>query len=210
MRSEQRRQANSRRRKPGDGRLIRIPFDGVVSAITEGAQPPSEIQIEPTNEAGEAADWLNDYFWGDLLQQWADEVIAVHFLPTPQSLLHPVIIHQTYMLRRITEHWRVIGNCYLSDLAAEGRLAQAAVSPYHEIRIIDGVRAGVPRPATLRIEDALARMREAQAAQGRTTPILVRCAPPTPAAAPSITPTRTAPLARSDTPTTKQPAGVTA
>jgi hypothetical protein len=72
--------------------------------------------------------------------------------------------------------WELVAECYLSDLSAEGRLAQAALTPYHEIRVIDAVRPGAPQSAhPLRMNDAIARIRQAQTANHRTTPVIVRC-----------------------------------
>jgi len=180
MRKEERRAAISRRRRPGAGRLIRLPFDGNIPASRFEDQIPTEIEIEATNQSGEAADWLTDHFWVDLLGQWVDEPIIVHFVATPGSVLHPVVVHQVHMLRRVADKWRVVGHCYAADLAGEGRVAQAAVSPYHELRIVDGARPGGPKTPIPRIEDVLSRMRAIQSAQNRTTPVLVGCsAPPT-------------------------------
>jgi len=211
MRKTERQEAKRRRRPPGEGRVIRIPFDGTLNAAADATDPPAEIQIEATDASGESADWLTDYFWVDLLGHWADEPIAVHFLPTPAGLLHPVLLHQTYMLRRITEHWRVVGHCYVSDLADQSRVAQAAVTPYHEIRVVDGPRPGVPALNLPRIEDVIGRMRQAQSAQDRTSPVLVRCAPPTPTAVPEppLAPTRTAPTATTTPTETRQRAQAT-
>jgi hypothetical protein len=80
------------------------------------------------------------------------------------------------MLRRVTPRWRLIGQCYLSDLEDRGRLSQAALSVYHEIHIVDGPRPGSSRARnTLNINDALLKIRKVQADHDRTSPIVMCC-----------------------------------
>lgn len=163
-----------RRRRPGVVRLLQIPFAGVDELAIDPAEPPTELHIEPTGPSGETALWLDDFFWLGLIQTMPRHSLTVRFAPTPDALLHPVILHQLNMIRRVSPEWRLVGQCYVSDLAGEHRLAQAALSVYHEIRIHDAVRPGSSRTAeSLRIEDALERIREVQAANKRTTPLIV-------------------------------------
>ena len=178
MLENQRELTRQRRRRPNTGTIIHLPFEGSDHAALDNAEPPAELHLEATGPSGETAIWLDDFFWLKLIQQWPQSPLTIHFHPTNNSLLHPVILHQLNMLRRVAPQWRLVGYCYVSDLALEGRLSQAASTVHHEIHVIDAVRPGVPRPAhAMRIEDALAKMRQVQAANNRTTPIVVRCRP---------------------------------
>ncbi|MCB9849738.1 MAG: hypothetical protein H6817_03445 [Phycisphaerales bacterium] len=174
MREDQWQMTAQKRRKPGAGAPRLIPFDGGEIQPVDPQQAPSEIALEATGPSGEPAHWLDDFFWVDLLQAWSRESMTIRFLPTPDALLHPVVIHQVNMLRRVATNWRIAGHCYVHDLAPDGMIAQAALSPYHEIHLIDGRREGSAATAhALRIEDALARIRRVQVANSRNTPILV-------------------------------------
>jgi len=176
-RQQQRCSTGQRRRKPGQGRIIHIPSDGKFQAPAESDPPPAHLTLDATDSAGHCADWLNDYLWVDLLRCWSDHALLIRYSPTPESLLNPVVVHQVAMLRRVAPAWRIVGGCYLSDLIPEGRLAQAAIAPYHEIHILDGKREEVTQTRMLpAIADVMARMREVQAAHQMTTPIIVRTA----------------------------------
>ncbi|MCA9252275.1 MAG: hypothetical protein R3E58_09170 [Phycisphaerae bacterium] len=174
LRKEQRISTMQRRRKPGNERCLQFAFDADGSLAGIEGDAPQEIHLEATNKEAEAAPWLDDYFWMELIQRWSDAPISVHFQPTKGSLLHGIIIHQLNMLRRVVPHWRLIGQCYLSDLEAEGVIEQAAVTVYHEIHVIDARRPGAPESRhPLRIDDAIATMRKVQRANKRNTPIVV-------------------------------------
>jgi hypothetical protein len=176
LRKEQRMSTMQRRRKPGNERCLQFAFDAEGSLAGLDGDAPQEIHLEATNTDAEAAPWLDDYFWMELIQRWSDAPISVHFQPTKGSLLHGIIIHQLNMLRRVVPHWRLIGHCYLSDLEAEGVIEQTAVTVYHEIHVIDGRRPGaVDSRHPLRVEDAVATMRKVQRANKRNTPIIVCC-----------------------------------
>jgi hypothetical protein len=173
MREVQRDMTARRRRKPGAGAPLMIPFDGLPSLEPDPNRPPSELSLEATGPSGEPAAWLDDYLWVDLLRAWGETPLAIRILPTPHALLHPVVLHQVNMLRRVAPRWRISAHCYVGDLAPEGHIAQAALSPYHEIHLLD---QPAPHHATtahaLRMEDAVARLRRVQVANQRNTPIL--------------------------------------
>lgn len=163
-----------KRRKPGAGAVIELAWDHTDTLTVDPACPPTELVLETTNDAGEPAAWLDDYFWMPLLQAWSESPLTVRFTASPVALLHPVVLHEVSMLRRVAPQWRLVGHCHVNDLAAEGAINAAAQSPYHEIHIAEGTRPGEPRPAhPLRLEDALARIRRIQVAAGRTLPIIV-------------------------------------
>ncbi|HRX86197.1 MAG TPA: hypothetical protein P5572_14350 [Phycisphaerae bacterium] len=181
-----------KRRKPGAGAQLHVTADTSEPLPADAETPPSELLLEATDAAGEPAAWLDDFFWMSALQAWSNAPLTVRFLPTPHSLLHPVVLHHVSMLRRVAPQWRVVGHCHVNDLAEDGAINAAAQSPYHELHIAEGAREGEPRPAhPLRIEDALARIRRIQVANGRTMPIIV-CVRPQHRAASPTTPTRAA------------------
>ncbi len=176
IRDKQRKETMQRRQKPGNSRIIRIPFGGFKEFKIDANDPPTELHLEPTGDSGETALWLDDHFWMELIQAWSKHPLSIHFLPTPDSIPHPVILHQINMLRRVTPSWRLIGHCYLSDLSKEGRITQVALSVYHEVRIIDGIRPGKNQNGRpLKIQDALSKIRQVQTANNRTTPIVACC-----------------------------------
>lgn len=176
LRKKQRMSTMQRRRKPGSGRCLQFAFDTDGSLAGIEGDAPLEIHLEATNAEGEAASWLDDYFWMELIQRWSDAPISIQLQPTPSGLLHGIIAHQLNMLRRVVPHWRLIGQCYLSDLEADGVIERAAVAVYHEIHIIDGRRPDVvDSKHPLRIEDAIAKIRQVQRANKRNAPIVVCC-----------------------------------
>lgn len=181
MPAERRRSVAELRRKPdppSPDRIVHLSFEGGHEAALEDSAPPAELRLEGTCASGETPDWLDDFFWMDVLRRWSTLPLSIHILPTYESLLHPMIGYQMEMLRRVAREWRLIGHCYLSDLEPEGRPARMAMTVYHEIRIIDGRRPGCPPSAhPLKIEEVIATMRQVQAATGRRTPIFARCRP---------------------------------
>jgi hypothetical protein len=182
-----------RRRKPGAGDQIRIASTSTEAIAADPANPPCEIVLEATTSSGEPAAWLDDYFWVALLQAWSHVSLTVRFAATPRALLNPVVMHHANMLRRVATNWRVVGLCHVHDLEPEGAVTQIAQSPYHEIHIVDEPRGGESRPAhALRIDDAVARIRRVQVANGRTMPIILCARQPRPQ--PSVQPA--APTAR--------------
>ncbi len=175
-REQQRNLAAKRRGKPGRVLIVRIPFDGTNDWEPQQSSPPTEIHLESTGASGETAVWLDDHFWMSLIQLWAQETIAVHFLATPGSLTNPVVRHQLNMLRRVVPNWRLIGHCYASDLTEDGVLSQAALGSHHELRLSDAHRPGMQVSGhPLKIQDIAARIRKIQAANNRTTPIVTCC-----------------------------------
>lgn len=183
MRDNERKAAMQRRRKPGTGRTLSIPFTGL-ARIPFDTEPPTELHIEATGSSGEIAVWLDDFFWLDLLQHWPTRPLDIHFTASKNALLHPVLQHQLHMLRRVAPTWRLIGHCYTSELAEETTLRGAALSVYHELQVLEGnnpnttsgnASATPDRPA-MRLEDAAASLRRVQSENKRTTPIVV-CRP---------------------------------
>ena len=179
MRKKQREMTMQRRRKPNAGLVVHIPFEGSDDFDVNNMEPPAELHLDATGPSGETAIWLDDYFWLELIRRWSAEPLTIHFHPTPKSLLHPTVIHQLKMLRRVAPKWRLVGHCYLDDLAPEGQIAEVALAVHHEIRIMDAAQPGDTHRGKqahpLRIQNVVARIRRIQAANDRTTPIIVCC-----------------------------------
>ena len=176
-------------------RLCGSPLSVLVSAGLETATPPAELHLEATDETGEAADWFNDYWWMETLECWQHSKLAVHILPTPRALLHPIVIHQIEMLYRIVPQWRRVGHCYVDDVTSERDMRLLALSSYDEVRVVDAFRPGTGRSEAelreIKVERLIAQVMRMQSSLGATRPLLVRIPPPQ-EAAPSLATTRPA------------------
>lgn len=100
----------------------------------------STLIIEATGPAGEPAAWLDDSWWTDVIQVWGEEAISIHFAPTPGALLHPVVLHQVDMLRRVVPWWRVLGFAYHDDIRTDEQITALVRSNYDEVRFFDAPR----------------------------------------------------------------------
>lgn len=178
--SEMRQETQRRRRAPDCSRVVRLPFGQGVRLDTLDAHPPLDLRLEATDSAGALATWLDDGWWTQLLSRWCDETVTVTLSPTRDALLHPVLLHQLEMLRRVALAWRLIGIAYRDDVRPNDPAAVRALStsPYHEVRFLDAVRPVQTRrqesEACAPLADLLAAIRADQLRHGRTTPILVR------------------------------------
>ena len=191
---EARTAAESRRRGPGGA--ISIPANGRCARLDgsggSGAErrpgPPAELWIEPTEADGEIAGWFHDEWWADILGQWGEEPLTVHFEPTPGAIVDPVVLSTAEMIRRVAPRWRVVAHAYADEVCYDEAIEQLARSPFHELRLIDERR---PEPAdvsadagerdeapvrSIPIEELMGRIRRVQVGQGRAQPILVRVA----------------------------------
>ncbi len=139
---------------------------------------PTELLIETTDDAGNLADWLDDEWWTAALEKWNETPIVVRIAVTPEALFHPVLLYQLEMVRRVSPHWRVIGETSLNELVSDAAVNQAAASPYHEIRVTDASssidRIAPPDSTIPSIESVFGRIRRAQAQLGVSLPVLVR------------------------------------
>ena len=178
MRNTKRCMTEQQRRKPEVGRVLRIPYDADSDPLAGVDHSISELRIEATNGSSDLPFWLDDHFWMEAMRRWANEHVSVHIEPTRNALLHSVVLHQLYMLRRVAPRWRLIGYCYASDLATDTQLTAVAVSPYDELRIIDAIRPGrnapMQRPSADRITE---RIRKTQEANERSIPVITWLAP---------------------------------
>ena len=186
--SEIRRATEGSRRAPSEPTRIIATYDnGALGADIE--RGPIVLTIEATNGDSGLAPWLDDIWWTEVIQRWADCHVTVCIAPTPGALLHPVVLHQVEMLRRVVPDWRIVGHAHVDDVASDDDATRLAGSPYHEVRFIDR-----PRPGTapsdrctwkLTVEGLLGRIRNEQSRLGVTLPVLVRLPATPPEAAPS-------------------------
>jgi len=142
------------------------------------AKGPLHLVVEATNADGNLAPWFHDDWFTELIGRFADDFVTLRIAPTPDALLHPCVWHQAEMVRRVLPHWRIIGTAYLSDIQTAEDVRAVAVSPYHEVRFFDQVRAGTYLHARMSppmtVEELIGRIRREQSAQAGRTPVLVR------------------------------------
>ncbi len=178
MLSQERADAEAGRRRPGTAKERTYAAAGDGSHGPEGGAAPSDLYLEATDATGEVALWFDDVWWMEALKRWADQSLVVHVLPSEAALLHPVVLHHVAMLARVAPGWRVVGYGYAGEVGSDAAIEALATSTYHEVRFVDGVRAGGHGPSAprfaLRVEDLFARVRRVQRQVGATRPILVR------------------------------------
>jgi len=176
--SEARNETQNNRHGPRDPVKIRAAFGGDGTLPPEDASGPVELTIEATDADLDFALWLTDEWWAGVIQRWADRPVTIHVSPTPAALLHPVLVYQLAMLRRVTPTWRLVGHGYVDDVVTDGAVTELARSPYHEVRFTEQYRPGVRAPErrswTLALEELFGRVRKAQMSVGTFTPILIR------------------------------------
>ena len=177
-RSSERRLAEATRRKPLAQPVLHVVATGMGDCGPPNGEVPGELHLEATNKTGEAAEWLQDRWWMETLGRWQDHPLAVHILPTPGALLHPVVIHHLEMLYRVASRWRRVGHCYVDDVVTDQDVCLLAISSYHEVRVIDSFRPDTGKSeAELRgvtVDRLIGRVMRARAAAGATRPLLIR------------------------------------
>jgi hypothetical protein len=181
---EERRKAERRRLPPRAPVCLEARFDEDRAVEVDDDYRPDEIVVHATNEQGEIAEWLTDHWWYQFLQPWGEVPVTVKIMATPGALLHPVVLCQTEMLRRIAPRWRLVAYAYPDELSTEEDAATLARSAYHEVRFyaqahVTGGSAHLAagsRP----IEELFGDIRRVQAEAGAMQPILVRLASTTP------------------------------
>jgi hypothetical protein len=166
------------RRAPGEPGEVFVPFDGDGKIREDVVLGPVELTIEATDSDLDPPSWLNDDWWTDVIRRWAGCLVTVHIAPTPGALLHPVVLHQLMMLRRVTPHWRLVGHAYAHDISTDNAISEIAESPYHEIRF--AVESG-PRHVRadgdvmdLSTDELFSRVHQEQSRLGTKAPVLLR------------------------------------
>jgi hypothetical protein len=167
-----------RRRPPRKPVCVEATIEGRGQLAEDIAVGPIELTLETTDKDGELAGWLDDDWWLTLLERWGDEDVTVHIARTPAALLHPVVLHQLEMLRRVVQSWRLIGHASVATITGDQDIRALAASPYDQVRFggessnnpLDSDRCRTRPP----IEDLFARVRREQALLGVNRPTLVR------------------------------------
>lgn len=180
--SERRKVATARRHRPIGIHVREIPAGGDGSHGPEIGPYPQDLKLEVTQENGQIAVWFDDTWWLEALRRWKDVSLNLHILPSPDALLHPIVLHELDMVRRLQLSWRLIGHCYLSDIAQPTVLQRVAVNQYDEVRVIDRDRASTDaydaRPAKFTFAELNEKVRALQAMEKVSTPLLTRAPAP--------------------------------
>lgn len=170
--------AQDNRRAPTEPTRVFARFDGegkLGAAVPAG---PIELRVEATDAGAQLAPWLDDEWWAYVLQRWVDRPVTVQIAPTFGAMLHPLVLHQLGMLRRVEPSWRLVGHAYVDDVVSDEDVVVMATSPYHEVRFMDRARARTTAADRFRsvpvLEELFGRVRTEQARRGARTPILVR------------------------------------
>ncbi len=178
---EKARMAVARTRRP-PGPLIEIAalHDRApdLSIVPFGARV--DYCIEATAPDGSLASWLDDEWWIDVLERWSDTGMSIQIAPTPDAILHPILLYQLEMVRRVACDWGVVGFAHWSEFNSEDAMKQAARSPYHEIRVIDADSVAAASGGAefhIAVERILDSIRAEQSVLGVCQPRLVRLAP---------------------------------
>ncbi len=176
----ERQNAQRLRRAPGqitnlvatfaDGSKIPSPVDDITG--------PIHIVLETTDANGTLATWVHDDWFTTLLQRFGDEFVTLRIAPTPSAILHPSVLYESEMARRVVPHWRVVAAAYIDDIQTDDEINAIANGPYHEVQFFDHARieCGVTdRFSThLSVEKLFVRLRQAQEKSTGRSPILVR------------------------------------
>ena len=175
--SDMRRATEGSRQAPSEPTRIVATFDN--GALGENIEPgPIVLTIEATNGDSGLAPWLDDIWWTEVIQRWADCHVTVCIAPTPGALLHPVVLHQVEMLRRVVPDWRIVGHAHVDDVASDHDAIRLATAAYHEVRLLDQPRPGMASSDRctwkLTLEELFGRVRNEQSRLGVTLPVLVR------------------------------------
>jgi hypothetical protein len=180
--TDRRKLAGARRRKPTRPEVFELPANDGGRRPREDGPRPSELRLETTYPGGRIVEWFEDNWWLETLRLWKDRRLAIHILPTPDALLHPIVLHEIEMIRRMETPWTVIGHCYLSDVNHPTLVSRVATSPYDEVRIIDALRPVTDeydvRPGKFSIAEFLDQVRAAQITERAVTPLLTKAPDP--------------------------------
>jgi hypothetical protein len=153
-------------------------FQGGARVVEESTTGLTDLFIEPTDSKGNLAPWLGDDWWRLAIERWGDGAVTLRIAPTPGVLLHPILVYQLEMVRRVAPAWRIVGHGYADDVATDEAVARLAHSPYHEVRFADQPR---PHPSCpdgrepfAPLSELFGRIRREQQRSCDRGPILVR------------------------------------
>ena len=180
--ADRRRVASSRRRRPAGIHVLEFLAMGDGAHGPNTGPFPEELRLEATYENGQISSWFDDHWWLETLQRWKSRPLTIHILPSPEALLHPIVLHELEMVRRMGIAWKLIGHCYLSDIAHAQMIERAAVNQYDEIRMIDEDRASSEsydvRPAQLTTAELFEEIKTIQSMEKVSAPLMTRAPVP--------------------------------
>ncbi|MCP4593762.1 MAG: hypothetical protein GY842_23765 [bacterium] len=167
----------TRQRSPARPLLL-VTAEGMGELDTPSDDPPSAIHLETTHPDGEVVEWFDDYWWMDVIKRWEKHPVAIHILPTPGALLHPVVLHHLEMLFRVAQRWRRVGHCYVSDVISDEDVQRLAMSTYEEVRVIDAFRPGTLRSGAetreVKVEKLIGQLMRVRSPFSGSRPVLIR------------------------------------
>jgi hypothetical protein len=180
--TEERTITSATRRKPIEICSREFPAHGDGSHGPDTGPRPTDLRLEVTLDDGTISPWFDDGWWIETLRRWKDRPLSIHILPTPEALLHPKVAVELDMVRRMQTPWRLVGHCYLSDVAHPTLLTRLAVNRYDDIRIVDASR---PRandwevsPPQFSLAEVFERVRAIQLTEQVVYPLLTRAPDP--------------------------------
>ncbi|NOS99612.1 MAG: hypothetical protein HOP29_03190, partial [Phycisphaerales bacterium] len=130
---ERRRLTTARRHRPsGPTAMVFRAGDGGVHGPDKPPRP-TDVHLETTYPDGTLVEWFNDNWWLESIRRWKDRPLTLHIQRTPAALLHEDVAYELEMVRRMETPWRLVGHCYLSDIARPDGIRRLAVNHYDEI-----------------------------------------------------------------------------
>ena len=176
-RVQNRRIATRQRRPQFQPMRLYVPFAGRCDLGEGIASVPVEISLVLTDSSGALAPWFDDWWWTDVLQRWADNRLTFQFLPTPQALLHPVVLHHVEMVQRVAPLWRIIGQVYADEISTLETATAIGRTRYHEVHVLErdqDATKHLEEREHLSVEELFGTIRREQLRIGAKQPILVR------------------------------------
>lgn len=168
--------AMAKRHRPGELPSVSFTVDSDGEPPATWPEGAFEITIQATRADGEFSDWLTDDWWADLLAAHAERDLSVRVLPTSGAMLHPTMLLQCEMLRRVVPRWRLVGESASGDWGVADPVPLIASSPYHEVRLLPA-RANTGDRGDLPPERLAALVLQEQRRLRRRTPVVVVVAP---------------------------------
>lgn len=166
----------AKRHRPGELPAVFFSADSDGKPPAAWPEGPFEIAIESTQADGEFSEWLTDDWWAELLAAHAERDLSVRVAPTPGATLHPTMLLQCEMLRRVVPRWRLIGETESGDWGVADPVPLIASSPYHEVRLLPA-RTRTSDRGDIPPERLAALVLQEQRRLRRRTPVVVVVAP---------------------------------
>ncbi|MFQ5462989.1 MAG: hypothetical protein ACE5E5_10230 [Phycisphaerae bacterium] len=190
--AEVRRATAQQRTPPGQPATVRIESGGIGLFPKDAPVGPLDLHLEATGPDGVLSVWLVDEWWTEVITHLPHPSVTIHIEPTPDALIHPVVLYQLAMLRRVCPQWRLVGHAYRDDLLTDEDFAALAKSHYHEVRFVDASRPGRPvadrSAGTADLAEVFSRIRRLAAGREPRHPTLVRVPAPALKSAPASRP----------------------